>query len=209
MNIIFLTLININSIEERGIYTDLMRKFRDEGHNVFIVSPFERRMGKKTHITKSEGVSLLNVRTLNIQKTNIVEKGIGTLLIEKQYQNAIKKYLSGISFDLILYSTPPITFTNVVTFLKRKNPKAVSYLLLKDIFPQNAIDIGLFGEKSFFKWYFRRKEIALYKASDYIGCMSPANVEYVRKHNKYYPEGNIEVAPNSVELKENHQEDFK
>ena len=97
MNIIFLTLINISTVEERGIYTDLMRKFRDEGHKVFIVSPFERRLGKKTHLTRSGGVSILNVRTLNIQKTNIFEKGVGTLLIESQYQSAIKKNFSGIS----------------------------------------------------------------------------------------------------------------
>lgn len=204
MNIIFLTLINISTVEERGIYTDLMRKFRDEGHKVFIVSPFERRLGKKTHLTRSGDVSILNVRTLNIQKTNIFEKGVGTLLIESQYQSAIKKNFSGISFDLILYSTPPITFTNVVSFLKRHNPKAVSYLLLKDIFPQNAIDIGLFGEKSLFKWYFRRKEIKLYKVSDYIGCMSPANVEFIRKHNAYYPSERVEVAPNSIEVSEDN-----
>ena len=32
MNVIFLTLVRISDIEERGIYQDLMRKFRDEGH---------------------------------------------------------------------------------------------------------------------------------------------------------------------------------
>ena len=43
MNIIFLTLVEINSIEERGIYQDLLRKFRNEGHDVTIVTPVERR----------------------------------------------------------------------------------------------------------------------------------------------------------------------
>ena len=36
MNLLFLTLSNMNSISQRGIYADLMRKFRNEGHNVFI-----------------------------------------------------------------------------------------------------------------------------------------------------------------------------
>lgn len=66
-----------------------MRKFRDEGHGVYIVSPCERRTGQKTHLVEIDGVKILKVRTLNIQKTNVVEKGIGTLLIEGQYKWAI------------------------------------------------------------------------------------------------------------------------
>ncbi len=201
MNIIFITLSNINGIKERGIYADLMRKFRNEGHNVYIVSPAERRTGMKTHLMDVDGVHILKVRTLNVQKTNVVEKGIGQLMMEGQYKRAIKKHLGDVKFDLVLYSTPPITFTNVVRYLKKRNPQAVSYLLLKDIFPQNAVDIGMFGEKSLFNWYFRRKEVALYKASDYIGCMSPANVEFVLKHNSFIDASRVEVAPNSIELR--------
>lgn len=200
MNIIFLTLARIQNIEDRGIYSDLMRKFRDEGHQVYIVCPVERRLGLETTIVENKGVKILNVKTLNIQKTNIIEKGLGTLLIERQYIKAIKKYLSGISFDIITYSTPPITFTNAVKYLKKKNPKAISYLQLKDIFPQNAVDIGMFGKKSVFNWFFRKKETALYKNSDYIGCMSPANVAFVLKHNAEVPAEKVEVAPNSVAL---------
>lgn len=177
-----------------------MRKFRDEGHNVYIVTPCERRLGLETSLTESKGVHILNVKTLNVQKTSIVEKGIGTLLIEDQFKSAIKKYLGDIKFDLITYSTPPITFTNVVKYLKRNNPQAISYLQLKDIFPQNAVDMKMFGEKSIFNWYFRRKEKALYEASDYIGCMSPANVEFLLKHNPEVKAYRVEVAPNSIDL---------
>lgn len=200
MNLLFLTLSNMNSISQRGIYADLMRKFRDEGHNVFIVSPCERRNNQPTHVLEVDGVKLLKVKTLNIQKTSIWEKGLGTLLIEKQYIKAIKEYFSGVEFDLITYSTPPITFTNAVKYLKKNNPNAISYLQLKDIFPQNAVDIGMFGEKSAFNWFFRRKEKELYKASDFIGCMSPANVNYILEHNDYIDKSKVEVAPNSVEL---------
>lgn len=201
MNIIFLTLSRISNIEERTIYADLMRKFRDEGHQVYVVSPSERRLGLNTSLSNENGVHILNVKTLNVQKTNVIEKGIGTLLLERQYRSAIQKYLKDVKFDLIIYSTPPITFTNVVKFLKKQNPVAISYLLLKDIFPQNAVDLGIFSKKSVFYRYFRNKEKALYKASDYIGCMSPANVAYLRTHNRDYPERRIEEAPNSIELR--------
>ena len=201
MNIIFLTLVRIADIEDSGIYHDLMRKFRDEGHQVYIVSPSERRLGLETCLTEKGGVHLLNVKTLNIVKTNIVEKGLGTLLLESQFKKAIKKHLNEVKFDLITYSTPPITLTNVVKYLKKKNPNAKTYLQLKDIFPQNAVDIGMFSASSPFYKFFRKKEKDLYKTSDYIGCMSPANVEFVLKHNPEITADRVEVAPNSVELK--------
>lgn len=200
MNVIFLTVAVITDVEKRGIYNDLMCKFRDSGHQVYIVTPSERRLGHSTCLVESHGVHILNVKTLNIQKTNVLEKGIGTLLIERQFKAAIKKYLGDVRFDLITYSTPPITFTNVVKYLKQSNPQAVSYLQLKDIFPQNAVDIGMFSEKGLFHWYFRRKEVELYRNSDYIGCMSPANVEFLLKHNPDIDANRVEVAPNSIEL---------
>ena len=210
MNIIFLTLVRISDVEERGIYQDLMRKFRDEGHHVYIVTAAERRLGLDTTLVESRSVKILNVKTLNVQKTNIVEKGIGTLLIESQFKSSIKKYLGDVKFDLITYSTPPITFTNVVKFLKRENPQAISYLQLKDIFPQNAVDIGMMkttGVKAVLYKFFRNKEKALYIASDYIGCMSPANVQFLLKHNPEIDASSVEVAPNSVELRNVRLED--
>ena len=203
MNVIFLTLFHITDIEERGIYQDLMRKFRDEGHQVYIVCPVERRLGLETSLLENKGVKILNVKTLNVQKTNVIEKGIGTILLEGQFKRAIKKYLKDVKFDLITYSTPPITLTNVVKYLKKQNPLAITYLQLKDIFPQNAVDIEMFSKGSLFYKFFRKKENELYKASDYIGCMSPANVEFVLNHNPEIEAERVEVAPNSVELYNN------
>lgn len=223
MNILFLTMVKIE-IERRDIYNDLMRLFRDKGHNVYIVNPVERREGKATYIeiiagdeSLSEGlkkgnVCTLNVRTLNVQKTSIVEKGIGQLSIEHLYKRAIKKHFAGVQFDLILYSTPPITFPEVIRFVKKQNPKALSYLLLKDIFPQNAVDLGMLsktGLKGLLYKQFRKKEKTLYQLSDVIGCMSPANVEYLLKHNPEISPEHVEVNPNSLQLinNDNSEED--
>lgn len=204
MNILFLTMSKMTTIERRGIYSDLMRKFRDEGHGVYIVSPCERRDGLKTQVYEEPNIKILSVRTLNVQKTNIIEKGLGQVSIEWLYKRAIKKHFQGVSFDLILYSTPPITLMGVVKEMKRQNPKAITYLLLKDIFPQNALDLGMMtahGMKGLLYKRFRQQEIELYKESDYIGCMSPANVRYLLEHNPYVAEKRVEVAPNSIELK--------
>lgn len=204
MNVLFLTMIDID-VNRRGIYNDLMRKFRNEGHQVYIVCPVERRVGKRTYLSEGDGVKTLHVRTLNVQKTNIIEKGLGQVSMEMLFKRAIKKYFSSLSFDLILYSTPPITFPKVISYAKSKNPKALTYLLLKDIFPQNAVDMGMLsktGVKGILYKMFRRKEKRLYILSDYIGCMSPANVKYVIEHNQEVNPAKVEIAPNSVELVE-------
>jgi len=195
----------MTNISYRGIYGDLMRKFRDEGHKLYIVSPRERSLGLKTGLEIVDGVHILGVKTLNLQKTSTIEKGIGQILVEGQFEKAIKKHLSGIPFNLILYTTPPITFPRVIKYLKIQNPDAKTYLLLKDIFPQNAVDLGLMsktGIKGVLYRYFRKKEKQLYAYSDFIGCMSPANVEYVLEHNPEIAPDKVEVAPNSLELVE-------
>jgi glycosyltransferase involved in cell wall biosynthesis len=200
MNIIFLTISRITDINQRGIYTDLMRKFRDEGHNVTIVNPVERKFKLPTKLIEQDGIRLLNVKTLNVQKTNVVEKGLGIILLEYQFIKAINRHLGTEKFDLILYSTPPITVTKIIGKLKKANPKAITYLLLKDIFPQNAVDLEMFSKNSIIYKFFRAKEKKLYKLSDYIGCMSPANVEYVISHNPEVNPTKVEVCPNSIEL---------
>lgn len=199
MNILFLTLSQITNLNTRGIYTDLIREFIRHGHVFYIVTPFERSTKMPTSVMDIPGGKILGVRTLNIQKTNIVEKGIGTLLLERQYTRAIQKYFGNIQFDLILYSTPPITFNRVIE-IEKKRCGAKSYLLLKDIFPQNAVDLGMFSQKSIFYRLFRKKEQNLYQVSDYIGCMSSANVKFLLDHNLYVKTEKVEVCPNSLEL---------
>lgn len=198
MNVIFLTLAEIDSVEERGIYQDLLRKFRDEGHVVTVVTPVQRRRGISTRLQARDGVSILQVRTLNIQKTNVLEKGLGTLAMEYQYLAAIKKHLSGHTFDLVIYSTPPITLVKVIEYLKDRDG-AFTYLLLKDIFPQNAVDMRMISENGFLHRHFLRKEKKLYQISDAIGCMSPANVEFVLRHHPEISPAKVHVNPNSVE----------
>lgn len=187
-------------ISASGIYTDLARKFRDEGHEVYVMLPFERRTGRNTQLYIDEGIHILGVKTLNVAKTNVIEKGVGQVLLEGQFKAALKKYLGNVKFDLIMYSTPPITFTKVIDCAKKLNPEAKTYLMLKDIFPQNAVDLGMLsksGIKGFVYKSFRKKEKKLYEESDVIGCMSPANVKYVLEHNPEVSNSKVEICPNS------------
>lgn len=205
MNILFLTMsTGFTDIETSGIYTDLMRKFRNEGHDVYIIYPNERRTGKHTELNVTGKTHCLGVRTLNVTKTNIIEKGIGQLLLERQFKSALKKYFGSVRFDIILYSTPPITFNKVIKYAKAvSGDRSITYLLLKDIFPQNAVDLGMMrtsGLRGVLYKVFRNKEKELYRISDWIGCMSPANVRYIIEHNPEIDSTKVELSPNSIEI---------
>lgn len=201
MNILFLTITQLEDINAGGIYPDLLKFFHEQNHNIYVVSPRERKYNLETEFFEKDKVKHLAVKIGNITKTKFIEKGISTITLEGKILKAIKKHLNNVKFDLVMYSTPPITFNKIVRYIKKRD-NAKTYLLLKDIFPQNAIDLKLFPKMSPIYWYFRRKEKKLYKAADYIGCMSKRNVEYILKHNKYLDEQRVEICPNTITPKE-------
>lgn len=203
MNVLFMTIGKMDDIEEHTIYCDLLRYFRDAGHSVYTISPYEKRTGLQTAYEEKNGIHMLHVRTGNVTgMVSLIEKGLAQLSIEPIFIKAIKKYYSNVKFDLVMYSTPPITFCNAIEYVKRRD-NAKTYLLLKDIFPQNAVDIGMMsksGIKGHLYKFFRKKEKKLYGLSDYIGCMSPANVEYVKQNNPEIDNYRVEVCPNCIEV---------
>lgn len=203
MNVLFMTIGKMDNIEEHTIYCDLLRYFRDMGHSIYTISPYEKRINLQTTYEEKNGIHMLHVRTGNVTgMVNLIEKGFAQLSLEPIFIKAIKKYYSNIKFDLVMYSTPPITFCNAIEYVKHRD-NAKTYLLLKDIFPQNAVDIGLMkksGLKSVLYKFFRRKEKELYQISDFIGCMSQANVDYIIQHNPEINPDIVEICPNSIEV---------
>ena len=201
MNVLFLTIGAFDHIQQRGAYTDLLREFAKAGHRLYVVSTRERRNGLPTELLEDGPAQHLKVRVGNITKTGLLEKGISTVTIGQCYQRAIQKYWRDVRFDLVLYSTPPITLAGVVDWVKRRDG-ARTYLLLKDIFPQNAVDVGILktsGFKGLIYRYFRPKEKKLYALSDRIGCMSQANVDYLLRQDPELDPAKVEICPNSVE----------
>lgn len=197
MNVLFLTMNVFTDIEMHNIYSDLMKEFIQHGHRPYIVTPREKKLGEKTELIDCDSYSLLKVQIGNTSNVSLIEKGISTVTLSSQFYNAVKRELGNLKFGLILYSTPPITLATPVAKLK-KLFNCRTYLMLKDIFPQNAVDLEMFSEKGFIYRYFRAQERALYKVSDKIGCMSPANVEYVLKHNPEIPQDKVEICPNAI-----------
>ena len=191
-------------MSNHSISLDIIHELKKAGHKICVVCSNERRNNQPTMLSEEDEIKVLRVRVGNNKNTNLIEKGISNLMLPYQYIAAIKKYFNDVRFDLVIYPTPPVTQVNTVEFIKKRDG-AKSYLLLKDIFPQNAVDIGMMtkkGPKSVIYKMFRKKEEKLYAVSDFIGCMSEANKEYLIKHNPTLDETKIHVNPNSIEVQE-------
>nr|WP_326165611.1 glycosyltransferase family 4 protein [uncultured Oscillibacter sp.] len=195
MNIIFLSLVSIRTIEERGIYQDLLREFVKAGHYVRIISAAP---GEPTRDIRRDGYGILQVDVPRMQKTSLIRKGIASLRIGPVLRRAIARHCGDEHYDLILLATPPITLVGTVGWLKRRDGAKV-YLMLKDIWPQAIADLGAISQNGPIYRYYRSKEKALYSLADRIGCMSAANVRYLLEHDPQIDPARVEICPNSEE----------
>lgn len=183
-----------------GLYEELVEEFVEQGNEIYIATINERRNGNPTELIEDKSKKILRIKTGNMFKTNFIEKGLTTISLGYLFKKNIKKYWSNIEFDVVIQNTPPITFTPVIKWLKQKN-ELISYLILRDIFPQNALDLGIIKNKFLFN-YFRKNEKELYKFSDLVGCMSKGNIEYLLKHNSEIPGDKVHILRNWGKIKE-------
>ena len=205
MNVLFLSLV-FSDRKHVNFYEELLEVFVRNGHKVFVACANDSRSIEPNGIQDWNGMTVLRIKTGDITgTTNVIKKGLATVSVDYYFKKGLKEYFKNEKFDLILYPTPPITLANTIAWAK-KYYGAKTYLMLKDIFPQNAVDLGMMsttGLKGLLYSYFRKKERFFYGISDTIGCMSPANVDYVLTHNPEIPADKVEVCPNCLSIPAN------
>ncbi|MFS4492265.1 glycosyltransferase family 4 protein [Maribacter sp. 2308TA10-17] len=193
MKVIFLALAFPKMDRNKYLYSQLVSQFHDNGHDITVVAPaYDETL---TGLQIEEGVKVIRVKTLPLFGVGLIKKGIANILLPYQYKNALKKHDVGLDFDLIMTPTPPISLYGVAAWLKNKS-KGKLYLILRDIFPQNAVDLGMLKKSGPIHFYFRRKEKKLYNTSDQIGCMSEGNIDFVKKHNPELDASKLHMLPN-------------
>lgn len=192
MKVLLLMISYPDTSQSSNLYTDLVDAFAAGNHEILVVAP--AAPGRETAMVRENGKEVLRVKTHKLFNVHPVKKGIANVLLPGQFLKAIRRFCAGRKFDLIITPTPPITFVDVVARLK-KEYQAKSYLILRDIFPQNAKDLGLINNTLLFN-YFRRKEAKLYRTADHIGCLSPGNIAYVKKHNPEVDTRKLHLLPN-------------
>ena len=129
MNVLFMTIGKMDNIEEHTIYCDLLRYFRDAGHSVYTISPYEKRTGLQTAYEEKNGIHMLHVRTGNVTgMVSLIEKGLAQLSIEPIFIKAIKKYYSNLKDQDELISIGTIGLIKAVsTFDYLKGNRFATY----------------------------------------------------------------------------------
>lgn len=193
MRVAFLGLGIPNLNENSTMYTELLMEFNKDGHEVTIVGPaFEDDI---IGLQIEKGIQVLRVPTWHLFHVGKFEKGVSNVLLPYQYRKALKKSKIELDFDLVIMPTPPITLFDLAKWFKKKY-KSKIYLILRDIFPQNAVDLKMITQGGIIHRYFREKERKMYRLSDTIGCMSQGNIDYVRAQNPSVSKKKFHLLPN-------------
>ena len=90
MNILFMSLGSLYNLNESSVHVDILKRLSRD-HDVWLLCKNE---GKPTEVTEECGVHVVRVHTGELKKTGIVRKGFNTILVERQFKEAIKKELS-------------------------------------------------------------------------------------------------------------------
>ena len=155
----------------------LIKDFLDEvgvSNNITAVIPNNSFL-KKTEKIYLGNKEILMVRTFNSKSYFLVYRTFSEIVNPILMLFAIKFH--GIrSYDGIVWYSPSIFFGFIIKFLKsKKNTK--SYLILRDIFPQWAVDTGIL-KKRFAYYIFKFFESFQYSIADKIGIQSTASFKY-------------------------------
>lgn len=157
--------------------------FESLGHEVYVITPFIF-----TKIKKIDGVNILYYKNGPIKNVNMIRRAINETFLSFNAWRAFRKLKNKPKFDIIVSYSPSIFFGDFVSKLKKDNNSKV-YLVLRDLFPQWAIDTGLIKKGSIIEKYFRYFESKNYDSADTIGLMSKNNLVffesfYNNKNNK-------------------------
>jgi glycosyltransferase involved in cell wall biosynthesis len=168
-------------VHPKMIY-ELAIELVQQGHKPIVISPGESKQVEKLVIKEINGITFWEFRNGDIRGVSKTKRAINETLLSFNAWYSIHKELKDIKLDGVINYSPSIFFGPLVYYLKNKY-NCPSYLILRDLFPQWAIDAGLIKKNSIIAKYFRFFEKLNYKSSDSIGFMSKANINVFKELN--------------------------
>lgn len=171
---------------------DLSREFVREGHEVtvMVASP---ELDEPWRLDAWSGVRVLRLRTPQTKDMSYVRRTIGEFLMpHAMLRNLKRSPLAGEAWDGVVWYSPTIFLGPVAHALKTRSA-CRSYLIVRDIFPEWAVDMGLMGRGLPYRFF---KAIAdhQYSVADVIGVQTPGNLTYFE--NRRSVKGSVEVMHN-------------
>ncbi len=185
------------------IMQELAEGLSSNGYKVYVATCYPKYNLSQFHknqfypkFTTKNDIGIIRIKTLPHHKVNFLLRGISQLLLPYIYIYNIKKYVKN-NIDVVIVYSPPLTLAKIGIKFKKKDK--VKYLLnVQDIFPQNAIDLGILRNKRLIK-YFETIERNAYEYADDIIVHSKSNKLFL-EHNKNITGSKIQVIHNWIDI---------
>lgn len=155
---------------------DLSREFVQQGHQIIVMLPAAEQKEPWT-LEEIDGVKVLRLHTFHIKDVNFFQRAIAEILMPFfMLRHYLKSPLAKERLDAVVWYSPSIFHGPFVQFLKKRN-HCKSYLIIRDIFPEWAVDVGLMGRGLVYRFFdaFARYQ---YSVADVIGVQTPGNKRY-------------------------------
>lgn len=179
----------------------LAEAFVAAGHSVkVVVIPWQRNEAGVKQYNEHSRLQVLRVPPLQVTRFGraaaLLLRWTFSSLLARHYA---KKFITESDVDLIYTTSPSVSMAFLSRWALRKFPHARSYLYIVDFFPFHQRAIGLIPGGVIFsvaKW----AEGRLIRMFDIIGCMSPKNVEYLKRNYQLRSDQLVEILPLSTAI---------
>ena len=172
---------------------DLSREFSRQGHSltVFLPAPDQE---EPWSLEDSDGVELLRLKAPRTKDIGYLRRTLGELVMPfamlRQFQ---KSPLFSEQWEGVVWYAPSIFHGPLASALKRRS-NCKGYLILRDIFPDWAVDMGLMGRGLPYQ-FFNAVARYQYSVADVIGVQTPGNRGYFDRWQQQ-PGHKLEVLQN-------------
>ncbi|MFC3087939.1 glycosyltransferase [Tabrizicola soli] len=164
---------------------DLARAFVRQGHEVTVLLPAAEIAGYWAE-EPFDGARVMRLKAPATKDIGYVRRTLGEWRMPYAMRRALgQSPLAGARWDGVIWYSPSIFHAPLVRTLKARS-RCKSYLIIRDIFPEWAVDLGLMRKGlpyRFFKWIARQQ----YEAADIIGVQTPGNTGYFQHWQQEKP----------------------
>ncbi|PRD66027.1 glycosyltransferase family 4 protein [Malikia granosa] len=155
---------------------DLSREFARQGHALTVLLPAPDQ-NNPWQLEEIDGVQVLRLKAPRTKDIGYVRRTLGELVMPFSMLRQLKKSpLANEKWDGVIWYAPSIFHGPLANEIK-KSSKCKGYLIIRDIFPEWAVDMGLMGRGLPYRFF---DAIARYQYSvaDVIGVQTPGNLGY-------------------------------
>ena len=172
---------------------DLVSELDRQGHKVTVLLP-DSTISHNWQLDEQGNITVLRLKSPVTKDVSYFKRAIGEYLLSFfMFKNLKKSPLKDMSWDGLIWYSPTIFFGPLVKKIKAGSG-CNSYLILRDIFPEWAVDMGLLL-RGFIYRYFKRVESFQYMQADTIGVQTPSNLDYFHSRQKKFT-GEMQVLNN-------------